>query len=82
MMSSLVSVKISPVRNWIGSGLIFPRRIFGPGQVGHYGDTSSDLLRGCADARNHLAMVGEFPMRKIQPSDIESGAYQTLEHLR
>ena len=31
-MSSLVSVKRSPGRNWIGSGSILPTRILGPGR--------------------------------------------------
>ena len=78
-MSSFVSVKRSPGTSWIGSGAIFPSRIFAPRQIGHDGHAPAGRAPGLSDAPDEFRVVREVAVRKIQPRDIQSRANEPLE---
>ncbi len=81
-MSSEVSVNVSPGCNRIGSGSIWPRRIFGPGRSAMMA-TRRPVARSAARMRAMRCRVPvEVAVRKIQPRHVHAGADQTLEHLR
>ena len=81
-MSSFVSVKRSPGTSWIGSGAIFPSRIFGPGRSAMIATRRPVARCGVADAPDEFRVMRKVAVRKIQPRDIQPRANKPLEHLR